>query len=270
MNQLSNILHASGLKAAPLEKEAQKQEAVHRQGALLISDGLNIESKLSQNPNAVAARKYAAKNKEAIKARSKKYCDKNKDRLKERSELYYKKNKEKIKSKRRAYFHSHKEQEKAYRKHWREKNPDYNNRYMCVWRKIPNHHKKIVEFMRNYNARPENKKRQKEWCKNYYQTTQFKVLHRVHCQKRRARKTENRSQDANAQIKRIVSSKTVACFYCGKKISGREAHCDHVKPLVNGGAHSAFNIVPSCQQCNLRKHAKHPNEFVASQLLLIY
>ena len=59
-------MHASGLKAAPLEKEAQKQEAVHRQGALLISDGLNIESKLSQNPNAVAARKYAAKNKEAF------------------------------------------------------------------------------------------------------------------------------------------------------------------------------------------------------------
>lgn len=42
------------------------------------------------------------------------------------------------------------------------------------------------------------------------------------------------------------------CAYCGTK--PQVLTMDHVVPLVEGGWHTALNIVPACQSCNSRKN----------------
>ena len=77
--------------------------------------------------------------------------------------------------------------------------------------------------------------------------------------------------DGYSAVEKIRQSKFVRCYYCGKWLSGARAHVEHIKPLMRGGQHSAFNIVPACPKCNWRKNAKSVNDFIKQgQLLLIY
>ena len=43
------------------------------------------------------------------------------------------------------------------------------------------------------------------------------------------------------------------CVYCRKK---RRLTQDHVQPVVQGGGHTATNIVPACEPCNSLKRSK--------------
>lgn len=54
------------------------------------------------------------------------------------------------------------------------------------------------------------------------------------------------------------------CFYCRKNVGRRVApwHADHFIPLSKGGTNHPSNIVITCPQCNLSKHAKFPWEFM--------
>lgn len=51
-----------------------------------------------------------------------------------------------------------------------------------------------------------------------------------------------------------------SCSYCG----GAFEHWDHGVPLSRGGLHCIDNLVPSCAACNLTKHAKTQEEFLAA------
>jgi 5-methylcytosine-specific restriction endonuclease McrA len=46
------------------------------------------------------------------------------------------------------------------------------------------------------------------------------------------------------------------CAYCHRKMTRLTQ--DHITPIIQGGAHTAPNIVPACQSCNARKHTKPP------------
>jgi 5-methylcytosine-specific restriction endonuclease McrA len=51
------------------------------------------------------------------------------------------------------------------------------------------------------------------------------------------------------------------CYLCGTQVwRGVNLHMDHVQPVSRGGVHCADNLRPSCADCNLRKHAKTPDE----------
>jgi 5-methylcytosine-specific restriction endonuclease McrA len=54
------------------------------------------------------------------------------------------------------------------------------------------------------------------------------------------------------------------CVYCGCSPKGATMHADHAIPLSRGGSDAWHNLVPACEPCNLRKHAKTPEEFLAS------
>lgn len=58
----------------------------------------------------------------------------------------------------------------------------------------------------------------------------------------------------------VRSRKLIPCYYCGKKVNGREAHVDHVIALSSNGNHCSSNLAASCPECNLRKHTKKPSE----------
>jgi len=50
------------------------------------------------------------------------------------------------------------------------------------------------------------------------------------------------------------------CAYCLRP--GLKLTMDHVEPIARGGEHSTENIVPACQPCNSRKHARTLLDFV--------
>lgn len=51
------------------------------------------------------------------------------------------------------------------------------------------------------------------------------------------------------------------CSYCGKEISRKSMHIDHVIPISRGGVNSIDNLVPSCRSCNLSKGTMTLNNF---------
>lgn len=53
------------------------------------------------------------------------------------------------------------------------------------------------------------------------------------------------------------------CAYCLSPVP--RAHMDHMIPLSRNGKHALENVVPTCQSCNLKKHALTPLEWLLRQ-----
>jgi len=68
-----------------------------------------------------------------------------------------------------------------------------------------------------------------------------------------------------AQWQEILATFNYCCAYC--LASEVPLHQDHMRPLSRGGDHTATNVVPACQPCNQRKHAKTLLEFVVGKKL---
>lgn len=51
----------------------------------------------------------------------------------------------------------------------------------------------------------------------------------------------------------IFKRDSFACQYCGRKAPDVVLHCDHIKPVVEGGETNILNLITSCVACNLGK-----------------
>lgn len=51
-----------------------------------------------------------------------------------------------------------------------------------------------------------------------------------------------------------------ACTYCGSQI---DLHCDHVVPLIQGGASTMGNLTTACRPCNSGKSGRSVEEWRA-------
>lgn len=58
----------------------------------------------------------------------------------------------------------------------------------------------------------------------------------------------------------VRSRDRIPCYYCGKNVSGKEAHIDHVIAISRSGNHASDNLCASCPDCNTRKKDKLPSE----------
>jgi len=67
-------------------------------------------------------------------------------------------------------------------------------------------------------------------------------------------------------LKQIKESFNNKCAYCGR--SGKLVW-DHVYPISKGGPHTVENLLPACEPCNLRKHAKLPLQWFAENHWII-
>lgn len=93
-------------------------------------------------------------------------------------------------------------------------------------------------------------------------------VHRAHNHARRARKRNASSNDLTArQWEEIKEAYGHRCVYCGRKM--QRLTQDHITPLIQGGGHTASNIVPACQSCNSKKHDGAPLVPVQPLLLTV-
>lgn len=77
---------------------------------------------------------------------------------------------------------------------------------------------------------------------------------------RRARKLSAGGTYRSADIAKMILAQRGKCWWCSKNFR-RKYHVDHRIPLAKGGTNGPGNLVLSCVDCNLRKHAKLPWHF---------
>lgn len=140
----------------------------------------------------------------------------------------------------RVYHVAHHEEERA-----------YNKAYYAAHRK-----EKATYYVTH-------RKERKVHDRAYYATHREAV--EVRHAARRARKRNATIGDSKALYRACHSIHTMPslrCYWCNCSVPIGERHVDHVIPLAKGGAHASWNLCCSCIDCNLRKHAKLPSEFV--------
>lgn len=77
---------------------------------------------------------------------------------------------------------------------------------------------------------------------------------RIHAAIRRGRKRSARAD--HVDYRRIYERDKMRCHLCGRKVSQRQLHFDHVIPLAAGGSHTEENIAVAHARCNLTKGTK--------------
>jgi hypothetical protein len=95
-----------------------------------------------------------------------------------------------------------------------------------------------------------------------------KEAYRVHQQNRRAKKRATGGKLSNGLSERLFKLQRGKCACCGKQL-GNNYHLDHIMPLVLGGSNTDDNIQLLRAECNHRKSAKHPVDFMQQRGFLL-
>lgn len=118
----------------------------------------------------------------------------------------------------------------------REENPEKARAYRIAWNAAH------PEASRNYyKAHPEARHEQR--------------------QRRRASMHNALGKHTRADILQKMKDQRGKCYWCKKKIEGKQYDVDHIFALSKGGSNNPENICISCKPCNSHKHAKEPHEF---------
>lgn len=86
----------------------------------------------------------------------------------------------------------------------------------------------------------------------------------AHNRNRRAIKRSAEGKHTAADVRAIFENQKGLCANCQTKLfkSGKHKfHADHIMPLALGGSNWPSNLQCLCQSCNLRKWAKHPDDW---------
>ena len=84
---------------------------------------------------------------------------------------------------------------------------------------------------------------------------------------RRVRKKCNGGAYTIEEIRELWDKQNGICYYCGKLIYSsldKERHIDHKLPISRGGSNDISNIALTCARCNLSKHTKTAEEYLAT------
>lgn len=127
---------------------------------------------------------------------------------------------------------------------WRAKNPEYSRE----WEK------------RNKEKRAAQKKKWK--AENTDKSN-------IHSHNRRAKVARDANKLSVDLAERLLILQKGRCACCRCKLVKTGFHLDHIYPISRGGENSDVNIKLLCPTCNLRKHAKHPIEFMQSMGYLL-
>ena len=90
----------------------------------------------------------------------------------------------------------------------------------------------------------------------------------IHSQNRRARKGAANGRLSPGLAKRLYVLQKGRCPCCMEPL-GEDYHLDHVMPLALGGSNIDDNMQLLRAVCNLKKHAKHPVDYMQERGFLI-
>jgi len=103
----------------------------------------------------------------------------------------------------------------------------------------------------------------KRYCRDCYRSEQVKRNRRTakyNKARRRAELAGVRFEFSEQAWRDVLEIFGHRCAYCGRcDVSMTK---DHLRPIKRGGDHTKENIVPACHQCNTRKNARMPLNFI--------
>jgi len=158
-------------------------------------------------------------------------------------------------------------------KEWYENNKEYAlEKCRIRYSENPSRHQKLTSAWKIDNA-----SRVSEKSREYYRANTEKCLANnkawrnanpdvcaTHRRKRRSSIMKAEGNHCIADVIKILESQRGLCATCGSKLfkSGKKKyHVDHIMPLSKGGSNWPSNLQCLCRDCNLRKGAKHPDDW---------
>lgn len=186
--------------------------------------------------SAVVVAKYKAANREKIRVAYAKYSADNREQIKARRDKYRAENAEKVKASRRASEVKR-----------RSKYPDRVRAQQLKYYKV--------------NA-DKCREKSRSWAKRNQERR------RIVQQNRLARKRINGGELSKDIVARLYELQRGRCACC-KRPLGDNCHLDHIMPIALGGAHTDDNVQLLRAECNVKKGAKHPVEFMQRKGFLL-
>jgi|GEM_PF-3276433 len=186
---------------------------------------------------------------------------KNPEADRERQRAYRAANPEKVREWERTKYETHKDEIRRASKETYERLKKENPELLRQWNQTSYERRKA-----NYNAmkrqfakdHPEEaramwkRRRERDW------QSRRTVEHR-----RRANELGASGSHTTAEWRQRLEDFNHACAYCGKAVTGRQAHKDHIIALSRGGTNDAANLAVACRSCNSRKGNRDLHEFLA-------
>ena len=154
----------------------------------------------------------------------------------------------------RNWQSSNPEKVRASSRKWKEANSDINAEYNSKWAQANRNQR--LDYQRNW--REINKEKSLETSRTWKKENpqRIKTLHH----NRRAKIKGNGGKLSPDIIKTLMALQNGKCACCGKRLKGGH-HLDHIMPLKLGGTNTDDNVQLLTPSCNLRKSAKHPDDW---------
>lgn len=225
---------------------------------------------------------YSARNHEAIKARRAEHYAANRGEVRKYMAAWYAANPNRYKRRYQINYANSKKRHYERSRQWAKTNPQrvaelqaaYRDRQKKLRAESADHRAKMRARDRTRYHEKRDKVREqrrlaylrnrKKICnqvRDYRKRNPHMVLKFGATRRLRVEATVENEHAVEHFVKLIRSSKTVACYYCKKPVSGKRAHIDHIIPLSRSGTHTVGNLCASCPRCNNTKHAKLLSEW---------
>lgn len=205
------------------------------------------------------SREYRKSNPEKVAASDAAYRASNADKIRKQKAEYYARNAEHFKSLHSDYYSRNKEKWLVYGAKRREDKASYRAEKMR-WRS--RNREKLrsmaVEFRKNHPEKVS--KSRAAWEQRNPHSR------RIRQQNRRDRKSGGRLSPGI--VGRLFLKQKGRCPCCRMSL-GTEFHMDHIVPLASGGLHADENMQLLRAECNLKKAARDPIEFMQERGFLL-
>jgi 5-methylcytosine-specific restriction endonuclease McrA len=222
-----------------------------------LSRGQGLGGRRSEKAKAARKARYAA-HREEEKARVRERYHADPEKAAARHRAYREDNPEKVKARHKARWEAGREKREAARKAYLEA-----NRETIL----------AAREARRAASRDRMKAQAKAWREAHPERMKAlqRAWHKAHPEAGRAQKSKRRARIRAAQgshtaaEKRALFDRQGARCVCGKRLTARNRHLDHVIALSRGGSNAIANLQWLCAPCNRSKGVKDPSEWAQEQ-----
>lgn len=206
--------------------------------------------------------KYQESNREKILEQRRAYREANKEKIRKWHHENYANNRDKILTQQREYYEANKDKVKASNERWKAENLEKVAAIKRGWAK--NNYEKVRASSKRWRANNPGKAADmsRRWRAANPEKARVIVLNRV------ARRRACGGKLSQGIVKRLFKLQCGKCACCGLPL-GNDYHLDHIMPLALGGTNTDDNIQLLRAECNLRKSAKHPVDFMRQKGFLL-
>lgn len=222
-----------------------------------LSDfGWNNKAKKILRPDCKACKKiantaYQQKNKTAVAAAKSAWLEANSEKMRAYYADYYRENKEAISVRRSAHQKKNLDSVRVANAEWRKNNPEKVKAQRVAW-----------------SAGNREKMRASEALWRVKNPEKRLLISRRNQQNRRAMKKVGGGRLSRGIVARLHELQRGMCACCGELLNGIY-HIDHVMPLALGGLHDDLNVQLLLPDCNQKKKAQHPIDYMQSKGFLL-